>query len=472
MKNSVIVKILSILLLGLFSNLYGQSNVKSSFTNVAPTPPMGWNSYDSYGSTINESQFKAEAKFMKDNLLRYGWKYMVIDYLWFNPDPGGWKKADSKYEVQNIRLAKNGRPIDTLAMDKYGRLLPAVNRFPSAADGNGFKKIADFIHSLGLKFGIHIMRGIPRQAYWDNTPIKGTSYTAREIADTASADLCKWNNNMYGVDPKKHGAQEYYNSLLDLYASWGVDFIKVDDIARPYRKGEIEMVHRAIKQCGRPIVLSLSPGEAPLSEVNNLIENANMWRISDDMWDSWKSLKHAFVLLNSWSPYIQENHWPDADMLPIGHLSVNNHPVAPARMSNFTRNEVYTLLTLWSIARSPLIMGGDLLTSPEWVIKLLQNEEVIKVDQHSSDNHQVYRDADKIIWMAKDTVSNAKYAALFNLKDEPQTIDFKFNLVPGLDGSFNVRNLWKNKNIGTAVDHFSVLIGPHGAGLFKMTFKK
>ncbi len=156
-------------------------------------------------------------------------------------------------------------------------------------------------------------------------------------------------------------------------------------------------------------------------------------------------------------------------MLPIGHLSVNNHPIAPARMSNFTKDETYTLLTLWSIARSPLIMGGDLLTSPEWVISLMKNQEVINVDQYSSDNHQVLRNESQAIWTAKGSENGVTYLAVFNMEDKPQTIDFKFSLVPGLEGSFNVRDLWKHENIAAAAAHFSSLIGPHGARFLKLT---
>ncbi len=471
MKISAAAKLILIVFLFVVVNYKGTTFAQpkgSTVNEVASTPPMGWNSYDAFGNTITEAQFKTEVKFMKKNLLRYGWKYAVIDYLWFNPDPGGWKKTRSYYEEQNIRLDKNGRPIDSLTMDKYGRLLPAVNRFPSAAGGKGFKPIADFVHKLGLKFGFHIMRGIPRQAYWDNTPVKGTSYTAREIADTNTSDLCKWNNNMYGVDPGKPGAQEYYNSLFDLYAKWGADFIKVDDIARPYHKGEIEMIRKAIDQCGRPMVLSLSPGAAPLSEAVNLIKNANMWRVADDMWDNWKDLKLHFNLFNDWSPYIQKNHFPDGDMLPIGHLSLNGRPVGPDRMSHLTKDETYTLLSLWCIARSPLIMGGELLTSSRWVISLLQNKEVIEVDQHSTDNHQVFRNEDEAIWMAEGTKAGVIYLAMFNLEDKPQTIEFNFDSVPGMKGSYKVRNLLTNKNLGISKSLIKASIGPHGAELLKL----
>jgi alpha-galactosidase len=475
MKKTIIIVILSLTMQhSLKAQIYGNTEIVppssgissagssqaelgvSTDVLVAPTPPMGWNSYDAFGSSINESEFRNEVRYIKSHLLRYGWQYAVIDYLWFNPTNG-----------PNIRLDVKGAPLDSLAMDKYGRLMPAINRFPSASNGIGFRKIADFVHNLGLKFGIHIMRGIPREAYWDNTPIKGTSYTAQDIADTASKDLCRWNNNMYGVDPSKPGAQEYYNSIFDLYAQWGVDLVKVDDISSPYHKEEIEMVRKAINQCGRPMVLSLSPGPAPLVKHVNLSRNANMWRISNDMWDTWKQLKDQFELLDKWSPYIQENHWPDADMLPIGRLSVNNLCVGPDRISRFTKDETYTLLTLWSIARSPLIMGGELLTTPQWVISLLQNKEVINVDQHSTDNHQVYRNDSEAVWMARGQAGTI-YLAVFNLKDNSRTITITFVSVPGVKQNYRVRDLWQKRVLGIYYDRFKITIGPHGARLLKL----
>lgn len=455
MKSSAIHVAVILMLAGSAPGVHGQT--RQNIQDVAPTPPMGWNSYDAFGSSVNESQFRSEVDFMKANLLQYGWTYAVVDYLWFNSTGG-----------TNIRLDAEGRPLDTLAMDQYGRLLPAVDRFPSAASDEGFKPLADYVHKMGLKFGIHIMRGIPRQAFWLDTPIKGTSYTARDAADTAASDLCTWNNNMYSLDPAKPASQAYYNSIFDLYAKWGVDFVKVDDISRPYRKGEIEMIRRAIDQCGRPMVLSLSPGEAPLSEAVDLEDKANMWRISDDMWDSWKNLYHNFELLEKWSPYIGRNHWPDADMLPIGHLSVGNLSVGHDRMSRFTKDETCTLLTLWAIARSPLIMGGDMLTTPEWVISMLQNREVIAVDQQSSGNHQVFRNDSEAVWMAQDSTAGIRYLALFNLEDKAQNIDFRFDSVSGLKGPFSVRDLWKIKDAGTAEAYIRATIEAHGAVLFKL----
>lgn len=453
---------------GTHNNMH-QNNKQGFINMVAATPPMGWNNWDSYGRNINETKFLAQARFMKNHLSDYGYRYAIIDGGWSFLHLPGRKQNERRPQHFKNRLTDNWKPLDTLSMDKWGRLFPAINRFPSAKDGRGFKLVADSVHDLGLEFGIHIMRGIPRQAFWENTPIKGTSYTARDIADTASSDLSKWNRQMYGVDPDKPGAQAYYNSVFDLYAQWGVDFIKIDDISHPYHKGEIEMVRKAIDQSGRPMVLSLSSGPTPVSEAGNVSKNANMWRISTDFWDNWKQLKHHFELFNAWSKYIGPNHWPDGGMLPMGHLSLYNRPKGHERMSKFTKNEEYTLLTLWVMARSPLIMSGDLSTTPDSTISLLQNKEVIAVDQYSTDNHQLYRNRNEVVWMAKDMLTGIKYLALFNLDDKPQIIDFNFDSIPGTyKGPYKIRDLWKKKDIGILSNHIRVQIGPHGADLFNL----
>src|SRR5580698_2690574 len=197
-------------------------------SSPAPTPPMGWNSWDSYGTTVREAQVQANADWMAEHLAKYGWKYIVVDIQWYEPNAQG-------------HDYKPGAP---LTIDEYGRLMPAVNRFPSSANGAGFKPLADYVHSKGLKFGIHILRGVPRQAVAQNTPVLGTNQHARDIADEKT--LCAWNTDMYGIDMSKPGAQAYYDSIVAQYAEWGVDFIKADDMTRPYHQAEIEGLHRAI----------------------------------------------------------------------------------------------------------------------------------------------------------------------------------------------------------------------------------
>src|SRR5579871_2484452 len=299
-------------------------------------------------------------------------------------------------------------------MDEYGRLLPDPVRFPSSIHGNGFKPLADYIHGLGLKFGIHIMRGIPRQAVKLNLPVEGVAAKARDIADESS--LCPWNNDMYGVDTTRPGGQAYYDSLLRLYAGWGVDYIKADDIARPVHRGEIEALHRAILKTGRTIVLSLSPGPATIKDLAFLQENANMWRISDDFWDDWGSLKQMFLLLSVWGGVGRPGAWPDADMLPLGHIGLRAER-GDARMTHFSANEARTVMSLWSIAQSPLMFGGDLPTNDEFTLSLLTNDEVLSVDQHGSHGYPFWQSGGRVAWVAEGSQPDEKYLGVFNTEN-------------------------------------------------------
>lgn len=439
---------------------------RKKFT-VAEKPPMGWNSFDAFDCRINEKQFKETVDFIAGNLLQFGWQYAVIDYIWWHPDPGGWNNPKRRFGHPNIRYAIDGKPLDPVTIDEFGRLLPAVERFPSALDGNGFKAVADFVHSKGMKFGIHIMRGIHRYAWYNNLPVKGTNYRARDIA--LITDTCSWCNHMYGVDPDKPGAQDYYDSLFELYASWGIDFVKVDDIAAPiYHKGEIEMIRRAIDKCGRPIVLSLSPGESPLEMADHLQSNANMWRISADFWDEWEKLRHNFNLLEEWAPYIKSGSWPDADMLPVGRLSLDGRPHGPERNSLFTWPEHFTILSLWAISRSPLMIGADLLHSPDSTLFFLTNPEVIAVNQNSIENKPLLLNDREAAWIAGDPETGGKYVALFNLTDSVRQIKFSFDSA-GINAPVKVRDLWKRMDTGVFEKSITAEMQPHGAVLFLMT---
>ena len=254
---------------------------------LALTPPMGWNSYDAFGDNVVESEVLANARYVAEKMQPVGWDTIVVDYCW--SDPGA---------HDNNRNARANAP---LAMDKFGRLLPAPNRFPSAADGAGFKPLADAVHALGLKFGIHVMRGIPRNAVKENLPIENSSFTALDAANTN--DICRWCPDMFGVRSNSAG-QAWYDSCAKLWAAWGVDYIKVDDLSRPYHTAEIEMIRRAIDQSGRSIIFSTSPGETPVAEGKHISAHANLWRVSDDFWDNWKSLDHEFTYAARWKNFV------------------------------------------------------------------------------------------------------------------------------------------------------------------------
>ena len=370
------------------------SGTEPAFRQWAQRPPMGWNSWDCFGTTITEAQTKAQADFFAAQLKPHGWEYIIVDAEWYEPGTNGYGYHE-------------GAP---LTMDGFGRLLPAPNKFPSAAGGAGFKPLADYVHGLGLKFGIHLLRGIPRLAVSGNLPVAGTSYHARDIANPAS--ICDWNPDMYGVDVSKPGAQSYYDSVFAQFAAWGVDYVKVDDIARPYHQneGEIEAIRAAIDHCGRPIVLSLSPGETALSAAVHVRAHANLWRISDDFWDTWSSLQEQFARLANWNPHRRPGAWPDADMLPLGRLALGE------RTTRFTPDEQYTVMTLWSIARSPLMYGGDLTKTDAFTLALLTNDEVLAVNQRSEDNSPLFSRDDLVAWVADVPGMGEKYLSVFNTR--------------------------------------------------------
>ena len=414
---------------------------------LAPTPPMGWNSWDSYGTTIRENEVKANVDTMASKLKQYGWQYIVVDIQWYEPNA----------------QAHGYRPNAKLAIDANGRLVPAVNRFPSAGNGQGFKAVADYVHSKGLKFGIHILRGIPRQAVAENATILGTSFHAGDVADKTS--LCKWNTDMYGVDMSKPGGQAYYDSIVAQYANWGVDFIKADDMSWPYHKAEIEGLHKAILRTGRPIVLSLSPGPAPPAEVASLRENAQMWRIEDDLWDDWASVKNMYSRIEGWSTLVMPGRWPDADMLPLGHIGLRAER-GKDRLSALTHEEQQTMMTLWSIFRSPLMFGGDLPTIDPFTTSLLTNGDVLAVDQHSTDNHIAYKMGDLRVWTARSNAGASQgYMALFNIGDTPleTTVPWQKTGVARPHGM--LKDLWTGKTAPANGD-ITVKLAPHASVLY------
>lgn len=424
-----------------------------SHKSFAPTPPMGWNSWDCYGAAVREEEVRGNAEYMAERLKEFGWEYVVVDIQWYEPGA-----VSSSY-----------RPFVPLEMDEYSRLVPAVNRFPSAAGGQGFKPLADYVHSLGLKFGIHIMRGIPRQAVHRDTPLKGKNVTARQIAHTNS--ICPWNTDMYGVDASKEGAQAYYDSLFELYAEWGVDFVKVDDIAasRLYdaHLPEIQLIRNAIDRCGRPMVLSLSPGPAPVAHADLFESAANMWRMTDDFWDLWPLLLDMFDRCEKWQGRPAPGNWPDCDMLPLGHIGIRSVDGGGSdRWTRFTRDEQLTMMTLWSIFRSPLMFGGELRDNDEWTLSLLTNRDVLNMHRNSAGARLVYREGDKVAWTAEGDQGEV-YVALFNTGDAALDVSVPLNEL-NVTGSRQCKELWSGDELGAVQEKVSASVPPHGARLLRL----
>jgi alpha-galactosidase len=436
--------------------------------SVAPTPPMGWNSWDAYGLTINEKDFRANVTVLS-GIQEFGWKYAVIDEGWYMADPFAESVEKHKY-----------------LFDSNGILIPVPGRFPSAAVGAGFKPLADWVHSQGLRFGIHIVRGIPRQVVKENLPIAATKFHASEAADTAAT--CPWDEGNYGVSDTPAG-QAYYDSMMKLYAGWGLDYIKVDCITdHPYRPTEIRQIALAIKRTGRPIVLSLSPGPTAIEHGAEVGEYAQMWRISDDHWDVWTAekkpgagefpfgIRDAFDRLAKWVPYVRPGNWPDEDMLPFGSLTP--HPGwGEPRQSRETHDEERTEMNLWAISRSPLILGANLTKLDEFTRSLISNQTLLYMNQNVTYSHPV--DAKDLpagfeharVWRATiDGPGSRNYAeffGFFNLDDSPVMLKATWKQL-GLDGSkHQAQDVWADAN-GKDSKGVALTLPPHGSTVYEV----
>ena len=413
---------------------------------TAYTPPMGWNSWDCYGAAVTEETVRKNAEYMAEHLKENGWEYIVVDIQW-----AGANAAGHGYEA-----------FAELTMDGYGRLTPALNRFPSAADGKGFRPLADYIHSLGLKFGIHIMRGLPRLAAHRRLPIEGSGYRCDEAADPHS--VCAWNPDMYGLRCERPEAAAYYESIFRLYASWGVDFIKCDDIAREYPrcKREIEVISEACRSCGREMVLSLSPGPAPLEQAEHLKRYANMWRITDDFWDEWRLLKAMFERAEKWCIHAGPGHWPDADMLPVGALRQCDSPEGWTR---FTKAEQRTMMSLWCMMRSPLMIGGEMTKNDAFTLDLLTKKDLLAIEKESWCVHPLRTTEEESVWIAPRKDGKGLYLALFNLSDRKHTVVVSPEET-GLTFAGG-REIWTGKEVRKCA-RLRATLAPHDAAVYRL----
>lgn len=423
--------------------------------------PMGWNSYDYYDTTVDEARVRANASFMAERMKDAGWEYIVVDIQWYARHPGAMRE---KYQYI---------PFGEVEMDAYGRLLPDPARFPSSAGGKGFGPLADHIHSLGLKFGIHIMRGIPRAAAHQRLPVPGTGRTADEIADPAS--ICAWNPDMYGLRRDEPGAQAYYDSIVSQYADWGVDFIKCDDICNtnlyphnPYSAAhEIEMLQRAIQKTGREIVLSLSPGPALIEKAWHYRKYANMWRITDDFWDSWPLLRDMFDRCELWQDHVAPGSFPDCDMLPLGKLGKG---FGQERDTRLTRDEQRTMMTLWCMFGSPLMIGAELTKLDGWTLSLLTQKDVLKLISCGYAGRQHEKNDAYAVWSCRNAGTGERFLALFNFMAERQPIRCDLREVEQFagTGAEAARELWTGCGLHLEGPMLTDVVPPHGVRLYQL----
>ncbi|GAB3227008.1 glycoside hydrolase family 27 protein [Glycomyces halotolerans] len=412
---------------------------------LAAVPPMGWNSWDVFGTSVTEAETRANAEFIAEHLADHGWEYVVVDIQWYEPTAraGGYNSGAR------------------LCLDQYGLPQPAPGRFPSAADGAGFKPLADYVHSLGLKFGLHILRGVPRQAVAADTPIKGSEFSAAQIPDRER--VSSWIDDNWGIDHSHPGGQAYYDSLVAQFADWGVDYIKADDMIAPYYDDEVEAFWTAVEKADRDIVLSLSPGvNLSVDHADHLKAHSHLWRISADLWDRWRDIDAQFELLRDWAPHAGPGHWPDADMLPLGRLGVRAE-VGEPRESLLTADEQRTMLTLWCIARSPLMVGADLPNSGSETIALLTNDDVLAAQRGQAPSKEVWRDGKLVAWASDD----GEFAAVFNRGSEPAELALPWSAL-GLARPSTVRDCWAGEDHRGGPELRSKLPS-HGAALYRLS---
>lgn len=423
-----------------------------SITNgLAPTPPMGWNSYDYFGGQVNEEDVLANANYLARHLRHVGWEYVVIDIAWHTFDHMNDFTADE--------------------VDPHGRLLPSLRRFPSARGGVGFRPLADRIHDMGLKFGIHVMPGVCRRAIDAGLTVESLGTPLRDIVLPDEFNAL-WPGALHYLRPHHPGAQAYYDSIMRLYASWGVDFIKADGPGYPYRPAEIEMLDLARRRAGRPMVLSISAGcTQHAAYMNHRKAHCEMSRISEDFWDRFPMLEQQFANFTAWRDHVGPGHWPDGDMLPLGRIGkLHPNENGPARHTRFTPDEQRTLMTLWCTAQSPLFLGGDLPANTADDLALLNNPEVIEVNQFGRNGRELFRDChfSAVVWIAELPAKNEWALAVFNFHPHLTRRIGVLRGETGIPTGCVVRDAWSRRELGAFADSLDVDIPPHGAGLYRV----
>jgi MYXO-CTERM domain-containing protein len=425
-----------------------------SGATLALTPPLGWNSYDSFGSSVTESDVLAAAQAMKTQLQPFGWNTIVVDFLWFDPED---------------------------VLDANGRYLPSPSKFPSATGALGFKPLADEIHAMGLSFGIHIMRGIPRTAVTANSPIAGSTFTASNAANTS--DASPWDSHMWGVFGSTGAGQAWYDSIFAQYAQWGIDFVKVDDMINNqvtplvYHQAEADAIRASIGKTGRSIVFSLSPGPMQTTDLADLNADANMWRMVNDFWDvdGLSTLADVFTAAGNWqgTSGLLTGHWPDADMLPLGFLGPRC-PVHASGPTALNHNQQVSVMSLWGILPSPLVFGGnvpDLATDATgpWTVALLTNGEVLAVNQDAAGTHatRISQAGTTEVW-ARDLSGGRKAVALFNNGTQDAVVSVTFAQL-GVSGVPAVRDLWHRADVTGMTSGLSVTVPFDGALMYVLS---
>ena len=437
------------------------AGVPRRIRELAPRPPLGWNSFDSYGVYLHEEAAMANLEAMAVKLKPFGYEYFVVDNGWF----GEYKL------VPGTRYAAEKHAAD-VRINEYGLLQPSKTYFP-----NGMKRLIDRAHGLGLKFGVHLMRGIPRKAVEQDVPIQGTKYTARQAANTAST--CQWCHYNYGVNMEHPAGQAFLNSLVNQLAGWGIDLIKTDDLV-PF-PDEIEGFAKAIEQCGREMVLSLSPGGKYRMTALPYYRRGNMLRVTEDIWDRQSDLDKAFEAWRRWQGRECPGFWIDLDMIPFGQLqmmSPKEHAIAGGaklagvgnkRMSELSQDQMRTFITQRAMAASPLMVGGDLPTLDAFSLSLLTNREMLACDQNGVMGMLVWEKDGVEVWQTPErTTVGRGWLGIFNRTGKEQSVSLGAKEL-GLEASrrYAVEGVWEAEKLVLGDAGRAWRVAANGVGFYR-----
>ena len=403
---------------------------------LAQTPFMGWSTWDYVGSNPTEARVEAQAQIEASNLKAYGYNYVLQDDDWYlNP---------------------------ATTVDANGRWVVDSTRFP-----HGLSGVASYVHGLGLKFGAYLTPGIPVAAVNQNTLIAGTSYHARDIADTSKHEYNysygggSKNTVMYYIDYSKPGAQAYINSWADQLASWGVDFLKMDGVG-DWDIADVQAWSQALKQSGRPILFDLS-NQLDINNVSTWRQYSNAWRVGKDVecycktQIDWGHIVRQFGYAAAWAQDAGPGGWNDLDALQVANGSVDG----------ISNDERQTIMTLWAASAAPLYAGDDLTRLDSYGLSLMTNAEVIALDQAGHPVHPVSQSSNQQVWFANN--GNGTYTvALFNLGTTNATVTANWSDL-GFSGSASVRDLWSHSNLGNFNGSFSATLNGHASRLLTVT---
>ena len=417
---------------------------------------MAWNSSEGFMLYINEAEYKANVDYVAKYLKPFGYEYAVID--------AGWYQDREHYTLEQSKgKGPDGRNLTDYTCDQYGRPIPHPVVFPSAKDGKGFGPLAEYVHKKGLKFGIHLMREMSLRTLGRGCKVKGSNYLIDNIVNLDSK--CIWSYwGTAGVKPNHPASQAFYNSIFELLAEWKVDFVKYDDLGSPFHLDELIMIRKAIANCGRKIVLSLSPGdETKIKDSDYYSKYSSMWRVSPDTWDKWADIERNLELLAQWNEHWPKKGWPDGDAMPMGYLTVLPNLMYKPHLTNLSIPEMRSMMTGWSFSRSPLIITSDLRNNPKALFEIETQKDLINIDQNASEHKVLLHNENSQVWFAK--CKGNSYVALLNVGEKEQEISYQ---LPENVKAQTFTDIWTKQTYNRQGNELKATIAPHDCRFFKI----